>query len=135
MQKDGNLELHANKQGTWIVIWASRTTAVGDGPYKLYLNEITLQLEIHDRNNDIVWNSDNPIPDSYIGMHKGRAILENNGNFFVYDGQKEIVWSSRTTGTRERILKSSHLSKPNHLYSLHVLKNSIYQFYMLMLHR
>ena len=104
MQKDGNLELHKNKQGTWIVIWASRTTAVGVGPYKLYLNAITLQLEIHDRNSDIIWNSDNPIPDSNNGMHKGRAILENNGNFVVYDGQNSIVWSSRTTGIREKIL-------------------------------
>ena len=111
MQKDGDLELHKNIQGNWKAIWASRTTAKGDEPYKLYLNETNLQLEIHDHNNDVVWNSNNPIPNGNDAMHEGRAVLENNGNFVVYDRQNSIVWSTRTTGTRKRILKSSHLCK------------------------
>lgn len=96
MQKDGNLELHKYNRGDWIVIWASRTTGSGSSPYKLYLNERTNELEIHDKHNKVIWKSGVSVSNRNNFMPGGQAILERDGNFVVYDGKSTIMWSTGT---------------------------------------
>ena len=102
MQKDGNLELHKklhnNHRGNWEVIWASRTTGAGRPPYRLDLNENTNELEIHDSYDNFVWKSSVSVSNRNNFVNGGYAILENNGNFVVYDGKNTTMWSTGTKG-------------------------------------
>ena len=97
MQDDGNLELRKYKRGDWDdVIWASRTTGSGTHPYKLYLNENTNELEIHDKHNEIIWRSGVSVLNGSNFIRGGQAILERDGNFVVYDKEYNIMWSTGT---------------------------------------
>ena len=98
VQDNGDLELYFVHGGSWNVIWASQTVGSGFAPYKLNLNKNTNELEIHDRKNTITWKSGVSVSIENGYKKGGFAIVENNGDFVIYDGNNITMWSSGTKG-------------------------------------
>ena len=96
MQDSGDLELYVVHGGTWNVIWASMTIGSGLPPYKLKLNKKTNELEIHSRNNKLIWKSGVSVSKDNGYEKGGYAILKNNGDFVIYDRNNVTMWSSGT---------------------------------------
>ena len=98
MQTNGNLELHKRQIDEWRIIWASRTSGAGDPPYLLGLKQSNNKLKICDRHYNITWKSDSSNAKTNKWTPGGYAILQNDGNFVIYDGKNRTVWSTGTSG-------------------------------------
>ena len=88
MQTDGNLVLYKGSR----VLWASGTDGQGNGPYELRMQSDN-HLVLYDTDSSVIW-----APGVHIGKDdkqwaKGAyAIIEDDGNFAVYDGNNKIMW-------------------------------------------
>ena len=100
MQPDGDLELYKkendNKGSNRKVIWASRTTGAGDPPYNLMLLRFSNQLVVEDGGSNIIWSTGTKVSNNNNWTAGGYAIIQENGNFVLYDGSNRTMWTSDT---------------------------------------
>ena len=98
MQMNGNLELQKKQIDNWRIIWTSRTSGAGDPPYLLVFNQSNNQLRIRDKHHNVTWQSEVFANKTNDRTQGGYAILQDDGNFVVYDGRNRTMWSTGTSG-------------------------------------
>ena len=99
IQSDGNIVLYKVDVDPWIDLWASGTTGKGNGPYTMTMQSNDNHLILHDTNSKVIC-----APNVYIGNDGldwatgGYATLQTDGNFVVYDGYDNVMWSTAAAG-------------------------------------
>ena len=108
MQPDGNLVLYKRScyEGCWVAIWASQTTGKGSSPYKLKMQGSDNHLLIRDTEKTAIWATNVFIADHSPWKEGGFAVLQDDGNFVVYDGDKTPMWDTATVGGNNGIYGS-----------------------------
>ena len=95
MQSDGNLVVYKGNDA----IWASNTVGKGNAPYTMSLQGLDNHMVVYDKDLKFVWGTgayfdkmNNNVVDG------GYAIMQDDGNFVVYNGNGDPLWNSGTTG-------------------------------------
>ena len=95
MQNDGNLVLYKGSDA----IWWSNTVGQGQSPYKLVMHRADNHMVMYDKDSKVVWGTGAFLGKSFKdGAAQGYAIIQDDGNFVVYDGNGEVMWESQTSG-------------------------------------
>ena len=103
MQPDGNLVLYKKDTSGWVALWASQTTGKGTLPYKLIMQGSDNHLLIRDTEKTAIWATNVFIADYSPWKEGGFAVLQDDGNFVVYDGNKTPMWATATVGGNKGI--------------------------------
>jgi len=98
IQPNGDLELLKKQVDTWGIIWTSRTSGEGDPPYLLDFKQSNNQLRVCDKHYNVTWQSEVYANKTNNWARGGYAILQEDGNFVVYDGRNRTMWSTGTSG-------------------------------------
>ena len=98
MQQDGNLVIYKKETSGWAAIWASQTAGKGTSPYKLVMQGGDNHLLIRDAEKTAIWSTKVLIADHSPWKEGGFAVLQDDGNFVVYDGYKSPMWDTATEG-------------------------------------
>ena len=93
MKNDGNMILYKGN----IKLWASNTNGYRNGPFQLRM-QTDNHLVLWDVSCNAIWATHGYLHGDNDWKRGAYAIIQNDGNFVVYDGNDKIMWSTNTVG-------------------------------------